>query len=256
MKTSIIYILGFLLLQSCFVEEKVKSVKLSDLDFNFLKDSTKNFLSSNEIEDIYLAKNRNLGILSISKNGNYQLVEQDYYKTKPISKIDLNLVFHDVDNVPYEVTKINRFQISDTSFQVEEESKYYASNLLTIQNLSKDTIGLEQIDNQLLLLQEAKDENGEWKLIEYFDYDKCGNSYWKTSLPPKQVVLVQLPRYSGNFETYLRVKLKSNDKIFYSDSIKSRINKSQFNLSEKSFNYKRLVRKFRKSKVDSLVFLK
>lgn len=101
---------------------------------------------------------------------------------------------------------------------------------IIIYNPAKDTIYLDQQDGRVIMIQEAKDENGEWKPIEFWRYSWCGNSYGAERLLPKTLAIVKVFKYDGDFETEIRIKLKNGNKIIYSESYKGRINKSQFEL--------------------------
>jgi len=97
-------------------------------------------------------------------------------------------------------------------------------------NATKDTVFLEQQDGSVIMIQEAKDENGVWKPIEFWRYSWCGNSYGAEGLAPNDLAVVKVFNYTGDFETELRLKLKNSDKTIYSHSFKGKINKSQFEL--------------------------
>lgn len=101
---------------------------------------------------------------------------------------------------------------------------------IIIYNPTKDTIYFDQQDGRVIMIQEAKDENGEWKPIEFWRYSWCGNSYGAEGLLPKTLAIVKVFKYDGDFETEIRIKLKNGDKIIYSESYKGRLNKSQFEL--------------------------
>src|SRR5690606_25952649 len=89
-----------------------------------------------------------------------------------------------------------------------------------ITNNSKDTIFLDYQDLNAFIIQEAMDENGNWKPIEYWQYSWCGNSYDATGLLPNQFIVIKINKYSGNFETLLRVKLLNAKKVYYSNTFK------------------------------------
>src|SRR5690606_3360227 len=60
-----------------------------------------------------------------------------------------------------------------------------------ITNNSKDTIFLDYQDLNAFIIQEAMDENGNWKPIEYWQYSWCGNSYDATGLLPNQFIVIK-----------------------------------------------------------------
>lgn len=83
--------------------------------------------------------------------------------------------------------------------------------------------------NDIKLIQQAKDSDGQWKPIEYFwNVPTCiPNTFYYEFLPKKYDAL-SIIRYNGNFKAKLRVKIKINDEIYYSNEITGSINKSQF----------------------------
>lgn len=120
-----------------------------------------------------------------------------------------------------------------------------------IYNPSRDTVYLEQQDGRVIMIQEAKDENGVWKPIELWRYSWCGNSYGAEGLLPNTMAIVKVFVYNGDFETEIRLKLKNGKNIIYSDSYKGTINKSQFELpAEIKENY--VARKEAKAYLDRI----
>ncbi|RPD91807.1 hypothetical protein EGM88_14060 [Aureibaculum marinum] len=99
-----------------------------------------------------------------------------------------------------------------------------------IRNPSKDTIHIDNQDGALFLIQEAKNKMGEWKPIEYWIYSTCGNSYAYTSLGPDDILILKKVKYKGTFETEMRLKLRTNNKLVYSKPFKGLINIEQFEL--------------------------
>ncbi len=95
-------------------------------------------------------------------------------------------------------------------------------------NNTTDTAFLDYQDLKAFMIQEAMDEEGKWKPIEYWQYSGCGNSYHETAILPHHFIVIKIIRYTGNFETLLRVKLLNGKKVFYSNTFKGFINKGQF----------------------------
>lgn len=79
-------------------------------------------------------------------------------------------------------------------------------------------------------IQQAKDVDGKWKPIEFF---QGVPTYVATNrfleFHPKKYQALAILKYNGNFKTKLRVKVKINNKVYYSNEIYGKINKSQFN---------------------------
>ncbi|MFC0878988.1 hypothetical protein ACE01N_20505 [Saccharicrinis sp. FJH2] len=112
----------------------------------------------------------------------------------------------------------------------EIRREYFQAIPIYIFNPTKDTLYLDQQDGRVIMIQEAKNEKGEWKPIEYWEYSACGNSYGTVMLLPKNFALIKGIKYSGSFETELRFKMRNGNTVLYSDNFKGNINKSQFDL--------------------------
>jgi hypothetical protein len=80
-------------------------------------------------------------------------------------------------------------------------------------------------------IQEAKDIDGKWKPIEFtFEYEMCGTGKGHQSiLNPEKYAVFAIIKYKGDFKTKIRIKLKNNKHIYYSNEIEGNINRSQFN---------------------------
>lgn len=81
-------------------------------------------------------------------------------------------------------------------------------------------------------IQEAKDEQGNWRPIEFWVSGFCGNGYWDYILMPNYYVVIGILKYTGEFQTELRVKFRRGNQVFYSKPFKGSINKEQFNPEE------------------------
>lgn len=113
-----------------------------------------------------------------------------------------------------------------------------------IRNTSKDTLNIDNQDGALFLIQEAKNKMGNWQPIEYWRYSICGNSYGYTSLGSNDILIIKKVKYQGEFETEMRLKLRINNKLFYSKPFKGSINIEQFDLKNlDDFTKKRLKNK-------------
>ncbi len=92
----------------------------------------------------------------------------------------------------------------------------------------------------LLAVQEAQDSLGEWKHIEYWHRNWCGNTYSQCYLKPKYYIFSKIKVYSGNFKTNIRLKIKILNKFYYSESFIGSINYSQFKIPDKNINKENL----------------
>tara|TARA_R110002124_G_scaffold286715_1_gene468425 strand:- start:778 stop:1464 length:687 start_codon:yes stop_codon:yes gene_type:complete len=108
-------------------------------------------------------------------------------------------------------------------------------------NKTSDSILISTQDWHLYLIQEAKDQNGDWKPIEYWEYSNCGNSYLTEKLGPNGILKTESLVYSGLLETEIRFKLLNNNQIYYSNSIIGFINDSQFSVPKNITDNRRYV---------------
>ncbi len=97
-------------------------------------------------------------------------------------------------------------------------------------NKTSDSISISNQDWSLFLIQEAKNKNGEWKPVEYWQYSTCGNSYLSENIEPNGILKTESTAYFGNFNTEVRFKLLNNDRIYYSNPINGFVNLSQFTI--------------------------
>lgn len=105
-------------------------------------------------------------------------------------------------------------------------------------NNTSNLLKISRQDGSLFLIQEAKDENNDWKPIEYWLYSWCGNSYLSKQLEPNGILKTESKVYKGSFETEIRFKLLNGDSVYYSNSLKGFINLSQFNIPDTINEYR------------------
>ena len=130
--------------------------------------------------------------------------------------------------------KINDSLLTDF-YAIRDKRKriHHKTYPLLIYNPSKSPVNIQKsTDSELLMILEAKDKEGEWKPIEYV-YQRggfvCGTGHTNYVLPPESFMVATFKRYQGSFRTQLRVKLKSFDQTFYSNSFEDEIHYGQFN---------------------------
>lgn len=85
-------------------------------------------------------------------------------------------------------------------------------------------------DGYVFAIQEAQNREGKWYPIEMKGFDFCGNGHWFRVLEPKEFMMFLMPKYTGNFKTKLRVRLKIGRKTLFSMLYEGYINEKQFNL--------------------------
>ena len=152
----------------------------------------------------------------------------------------------------YEIDKVK----TDSVFEIwkNKPRNYVKAYPVFIRNTSKDTVHIDNQNGNLFIIQEAKNKKGEWKQIEYWVYATCGNSYAYTSLGPNDIVVLKKMKYQGSFETEMRLKLRTNNRLVYSKPFKGSINIEQFDLENIDVFTKRSL-KNRDKKYTDYIFL-
>jgi len=105
---------------------------------------------------------------------------------------------------------------------------------LALVNGTKDVIVFNASDSRLSIIQEAKDESGNWRPIEYLPSSWCGNSYHRVFLGPGEYWTFPAPRYEGTFKTTLRFRLghpRAKSTLF-SNEFEGSINPEQFTVQQ------------------------
>lgn len=113
-----------------------------------------------------------------------------------------------------------------------DSNSYYPVYLV---NETKSIKLLHGKDQHLFALQEAKDSNGTWRPIEMRVPDFCGNGRWALKIHPNEFAAFAMPKYTGNYETDMRVRLKNGDNVLISNAFRGKINYNQFHLKEDSY---------------------
>lgn len=104
-------------------------------------------------------------------------------------------------------------------------------------NHTTDTLKILSQDSHLFIIQEAKNQNGDWEPIEYWKHSWCGHSYRTVPLEPKGVLKTVSKVYHGRFETEIRFKLLHEDKVYFSNAIIGLANLSQFEMPSDLTDY-------------------
>ena len=101
---------------------------------------------------------------------------------------------------------------------------------LLLINATAERVALQATDSRLAIVQEAKDESGNWRAIEAAASSWCGNSSHRMFLPAGQYWSFSAPVYDGDFATTLRFRLKGIDGggAVYSHEFAGSINLEQF----------------------------
>ena len=133
---------------------------------------------------------------------------------------------------------------------------YVKALAVYIINPSTDTVYVSEQDSRVIMIQEAKNAKGKWQPIEYWAYSFCGHSYGSFGLLPGEIAILKIFRYSGSFETELRVKLKNDNKIYYSNAFKRSINPEQFKLADDHYKMRQWGSRFKEKEYLKYIYLK
>ena len=108
---------------------------------------------------------------------------------------------------------------------------------LYVINETKKNKLLDGKDGYVYCIQEAQDSNQRWYPIENLVSDFCGNGTWNLLLNKNEFALILIPKYTGNYKTKIRVRLKNNNCVYTSNIINGYINYSQFYLDKEKLKY-------------------
>jgi WG containing repeat len=120
-------------------------------------------------------------------------------------------------------------------------------------NTTKDTLSIKNVSYKFDIMAEAMDPSGKWWPIEESLQFGCGNEYFEALFYPNTFWAFDIPQYSGDFETSLRLVF-SYDKIWnendytckslYSNTVTVKVNPAQFWRQESRFWEKELFRTY------------
>jgi hypothetical protein len=90
-------------------------------------------------------------------------------------------------------------------------------------------VGAEE--GSIILIQEAKNDNGDWVPVEFWHVkDPYINMRYQKTIQPRSFLEIGVPRYQGEYSTTLRVRVlyTKNGRCIYSNQYKGSIRKEQF----------------------------
>ncbi len=113
-------------------------------------------------------------------------------------------------------------------------SDYFTAYLV---NTSDSSFRAKRQDGSLIMIQEALDKEGKWRPIEYWVYSGCGNSYFDPlELNPGKYVMIPIKKYSGDFETKIRLRFLQGNNLYCSEPFNAKIDQSQFEKNTENVN--------------------
>lgn len=115
-------------------------------------------------------------------------------------------------------------------------AKYKGLKVLLV-NGTGEPVGFPASDSRLSIVQEALDQKGNWKPIEYLPSSWCGNSYHTVFLGPSEYWEFAAARYTGKFKTKFRFRLdwqtSGNKRApIYSNEFEGGVNPNQFTIQQ------------------------
>lgn len=141
--------------------------------------------------------------------------------------------FYRSDNLPRAVTSdmyVEQDKVQLLALPEEGATfagKYKGMKLLLI-NKTGGQVTFPASDSRLYIVQEALDQNGDWKPIESPPWSSCGNSRHRVSLGADEFWEIAAARYTGEYATKLRFKLAHGDLVIYSNEFDGSVNSGQF----------------------------
>jgi hypothetical protein len=153
------------------------------------------------------------------------------------------------ENVLKKITSLYNFKPNALSVIVDDERNetyddIYEGYTFYISNNTKDSIFFDAYDSTIDVVLEAKNQDDQWKAIEYqtknLKHEKYifhfldEHAFHQLYLPAKTYWELNIPKFYGVFKTKLRVKLqyrkqpKSQIQIMYSNEFDGSVNPAQF----------------------------
>lgn len=143
----------------------------------------------------------------------------------------------------------NVIDCDDMFISVDTSDRQYTSSGLSsklisfeIRNCRDSSILINTQENFIPFIQEALDSSGNWKPIEYWVNWSCGNAYRKMSIEPDMRIRYPIRKYKGDLKTKIRVKVKINDTVYYSNTFNGSIYPTQMDINHTE-NWTKISRK-------------
>ncbi|WP_367391751.1 hypothetical protein [Lewinella sp. LCG006] len=123
----------------------------------------------------------------------------------------------------------------DTSFL-----EYYP--LYLVNSTHSDKLFLAK-DDYVYGIQEAqyKSRNYDsWYAIEGAGFDFCGNGSWGVIVHPQEFILILMKKYSGNYSTKIRVRVRIGESTYVSTAFDGMIDERQFTMDKGSYLFNKI----------------
>lgn len=137
--------------------------------------------------------------------------------------------WHKFDSLSYDGFQVITDYNTDIQFsKYKEYEPYHHVFPVYIVNETKKNKLLIAKDSWVFAIQEAKDREGYWKVIEMDGFDWCGNGSWRLKIHPNEFGMFLMKKYKGDFKTQLRVRLRIGETTYISQPYDGCINEIQF----------------------------
>jgi len=140
------------------------------------------------------------------------------------------------DNFPHAITSDDAAKTSSWYLLAEPDvvmevgkSRYMRLSLV---NATGHELAFDASDSCLTIVQEAKDDAGVWRSIEYLPSSWCGNSYHRVILGSTEFWSFPAARFRGANKTLLRFHMTLKDQHVYSNEFEGSVNPTQFTAME------------------------
>ena len=192
------------------------------------------------INDILAIGDKDLHQIKISKEQPVRYNEPARYRDTLLHKSGLQIL---VDTNQIMAIDLGYYEIPPPP-PLNGENNSFTKNTYLVQalnvyvvNSSEQITHVDHQDARLIMIQEAKDEFGNWRPIEFWRHHRSGTPYGTIELHPDQFVISKILRYNGEFETNIRLKLKNGKHTVYSEPFRGTINTNQFNLPDSFYEW-------------------
>ena len=129
--------------------------------------------------------------------------------------------------------KLEKLSQEKILYKNQTDSIHFKNNQEQIQiwiiNNTSDTVFLQMQDLSYICILQGLTKSGQWFPIQYWQFSKCGNSYYDKPFAPKMAnsFITTIP-HNGTYETKLRFKLLGKDRFYYSNVFTGKINECDF----------------------------
>lgn len=198
--------------------------------FNVPNSKTSEKKESIEYSSLEMIKNHNeiINESEINRSNLYDL------KTNKYTNNCLNIIVDTSANINIEKKwhKLVGCSPYTSSNKNQKDTVKLAARLVYIYNPMNENAFIDVTMNNVYAIQEAKNENGDWKPIEFANLgDWCTIQTNRIlTIKPKKYLKFKIIKYKGEFKTQMRLKIKSFNNVFYSNIYIGTINKSQFKM--------------------------